>query len=254
MEKDGLEQLKALREKRRKRRRRDAFWNLMTFFVFLSMMASGGLFIWIYLVPFSSLNPFPPPTLPVPVTEPTQLAVNNSETPFSPPPTTQTVVSLPTSSTSTSLPLRMPLPTASKTAESLINLTTEPQPVFRYELRSEPSAIKAFQLPLEKSCQWMGLGGQVIDLQNRPVVGILVQLGGNLQGKNFEQTSQAGTALQFGQAGFEFSLALQPSASEKTLWVQLIDQDRAPLSEKVFFDTFDECNKNLILINFKQVR
>jgi hypothetical protein len=254
MQTDGLQQLKALREKRRKRRRRDAFWNLMTFFVFLSMIASGGLFIWIYLVPFSSLNPFPPPTLPVPVTEQTQLALNNQGTTFSSPSTTQTVFSSPSVSTTPSLPPSEPLPTASKTAESLNNLTPEPQPVFRYELRSEPSAIKAFQLPLEKSCQWMGLGGQAIDLQNRPVVGILVQLGGNLQGKNFEQTSQAGTALQFGQAGFEFSLGLQPAASEKTLWVQLMDQDRVPLSEKVFFDTFDECSKNLILINFKQVR
>jgi hypothetical protein len=36
--------------------------------------------------------------------------------------------------------------------------------------------------------------------------------------------------------------------------VQLFDQSMAPLSERVFFDTYDDCSQNLILINFRQVR
>jgi len=36
--------------------------------------------------------------------------------------------------------------------------------------------------------------------------------------------------------------------------VQLLDQAGAPLSEKIYFETFEDCNRNLVFINFKQVR
>jgi len=38
------------------------------------------------------------------------------------------------------------------------------------------------------------------------------------------------------------------------MWVRLIDQARLPLSPKVYFDTYEDCHRNLIVINFRQVR
>jgi hypothetical protein len=35
--------------------------------------------------------------------------------------------------------------------------------------------------------------------------------------------------------------------------VQLFDQAMIPLSARVYFDTTDSCDQNLILINFRQV-
>jgi hypothetical protein len=58
----------------------------------------------------------------------------------------------------------------------------------------------------------------------------------------------------YGPGGYEFELGEGPVASTQTLWVQLLDQAMLPLSDKIYFDTFSECDKNLILINFNQVR
>ena len=53
---------------------------------------------------------------------------------------------------------------------------------------------------------------------------------------------------------YEFVLGDTPIPSTQLLWVQLFDQAMLPLSEQINFDTFEECDKNLILINFNQVR
>ena len=53
---------------------------------------------------------------------------------------------------------------------------------------------------------------------------------------------------------YEFTLNDSPVASKGTVWVQLVNQEFIPLSQKIYFDTFDACDKNLIIINYKQVR
>jgi hypothetical protein len=63
-----------------------------------------------------------------------------------------------------------------------------------------------------------------------------------------------GMVSTYGPGSYEFELATEPVASEQTLWVQLFDQAMLPLSDKVYFDTFDDCERNLILIQFNQVR
>ena len=100
----------------------------------------------------------------------------------------------------------------------------------------------------------MGVGGQVLDLQGRPLTGVTVQLSGTLDGKSTILNSLTGTARQYGEAGFEFTLEDAPLASTGTLWVRLADQASLPLSGRQFFDTYAECEKNLIIINFKQIR
>lgn len=100
----------------------------------------------------------------------------------------------------------------------------------------------------------MGVAGRVVDLQNRPATGITIQLVGTLNRKYIEQTSLTGTALAYGPSGYEFSLSDQPISSAGLLSIRLLDQAGLLLSEKVIFDTYVECDKNLVLINFKQVR
>ena len=63
-----------------------------------------------------------------------------------------------------------------------------------------------------------------------------------------------GTAPEYGKGGYEFVLADQPIASTNTLWIQLLDQADLPLSDKIYFSTYDTCEQNLILINFQQVK
>ena len=63
-----------------------------------------------------------------------------------------------------------------------------------------------------------------------------------------------GMVTTYGPGSYEFVLGDQPVDSTQALWVQLFDQAMLPLSDQVYFDTFADCDKNLILINFNQVR
>ncbi len=100
----------------------------------------------------------------------------------------------------------------------------------------------------------MGVGGQVLDLQGRPLTGMTIQVGGVLENVAVNQTSLTGLALKYGEAGYEFELAKMPTASEKTLWLRMIDQANLPLSPRIYFNTTATCDKNLVIINFKQIR
>jgi hypothetical protein len=118
-----------------------------------------------------------------------------------------------------------------------------------------PVAISSAAFHPEAGCNWIGVAGQVLDMTGAPVsTGVVIQLSGVFNGQFIEKTSLTGIAPQYGQAGYEFYLGDTPVASNKTLWVQLLDQAAAPLSEKIYFETFGECARNLIFINFKQMR
>jgi len=109
---------------------------------------------------------------------------------------------------------------------------------------------------MDLGCNWMGVYGQVRDMSGRPLPGMIVHLGGWLNGKSYDgQTTVTGLVSYNGEAGFEFELGDVPAASMGKLWVQLVDiSEKIPLSEKVYFDTYDDCDKNMIVIYFVQVK
>jgi hypothetical protein len=100
------------------------------------------------------------------------------------------------------------------------------------------------------------VGGQAVDMGGGPVVGLIIQLGGVLPGVSIPDNTMSltGVALDYGRAGYEFKLADRPITSIGTLWVQLLNQSGGPISEKVYFNTYDNCEQNLIIIDFRQVR
>ncbi len=106
-------------------------------------------------------------------------------------------------------------------------------------------------------CKWMGVAGNVYDLQGRPVIGLKVRLGGVLNGKSItpERTTLTGLARAYGESGYEFKL----SRSTHRFHKRALDPARTtsrifPISDKTYFDTFNDCAKNLVLVNYKQVR
>jgi hypothetical protein len=66
--------------------------------------------------------------------------------------------------------------------------------------------------------------------------------------------SLSGTARQYGEAGYEFYLGDQPLNSKADLWIQLLDQAQLAISPKIPLTTYSDCQKNLTLVNFRQVR
>jgi hypothetical protein len=67
-------------------------------------------------------------------------------------------------------------------------------------------------------------------------------------------TLSGGAQAWYGESGFEFVLGDTPIDSTNQLTIQLEDQSYMAISNKVALSTYSACDKNLVLVNFQQVR
>ncbi len=226
--------------------------NCLTLLVLLATLGVGAAYAIVFINPHVSFNPFPPPTYP-PVLDfptPTPFSPTSEPTftsePTSGPPTTETAT-LEQTATETSTPL----PPTETATPLLPTETPTPTPV---PFGLQPGSIAATTSWFH-GCDWMGVGGHVLDTDDSPLVGIVIQLGGELDGvpKNMEVLSGSASEI-LGESGYLFDLADHPIASEETLWLQIVDVSSGlPLSEQVFLTTYDTCSKNLLLVNWRKL-
>ena len=102
----------------------------------------------------------------------------------------------------------------------------------------------------------MGLGGQVFGRDDKPISGLIVEVGGTLNGEPVLVLALTGRSSVLGPGGYEIKLADKTIASQGTLWLQLYDLNGAPQSQQISFDTVSgegSCDKNLIIINFSEI-
>jgi hypothetical protein len=234
-------------------------WNVLTVLVLLSVVCLAIIFFMVFINPNSGLNPFPPPTIPAALQFPTETPTPRGLLPptWTPEPTNPPTET-PTPRPSATLP---PSPTFfSLVPGEGITETVTVEPAaggMPFVLKGEKyAAIENFAYP-EAGCNWMGVAGRVFDLRDSVILGQQVQLGGVLPGApgpgDFSLTL-TGLATTYGAGFYEFTLANRPIASQGTLWLQVLDQQGLPMSDKVYFDTYAECDQNLLLIDFEQVR
>ncbi len=238
-----------------KNRTSNLIWNVLTTLVLLAAVVLAGVIVSIFLNPFSGLNPFPPPTVPallqLPTLTPTPLVI--FEPTWTPVPSLTPTATFTPRPTETLIPTETPFPLLTPTEASTSSAPASSMPFV--VAQGSPVAISSAAFYPELGCNWLGVAGQVLDLSGAPVAtGVVIQLSGVLGGKFLEVTSLTGVAPQYGPAGYEFFLLDRPVISNRTVWVQLLDQAGLPMSEKIYFETFDACEKNLIYINFRQVR
>lgn len=237
--------------RRARQRRLDTLWNVLTSLVVLLTLALIGYFLILFADPQGALNPFPPPTMPV-------LGVLPDSTTASPgvPPTLTPTIS----PTKTPRPTETRKPTAGAGSPTA---TLAQAPTFApgdggdypYAIQGEPAAMANTVFHAGESCDWQGVAGTVVDLQGKPVVGVLVRLLGYYNGHAVDMTTLTGGASAwYGESGYEFVLGDKPLDTNDTLALQLVDQAMMPISARVVFDTYADCARNLVLINFKQVR
>ncbi len=233
----------------KKQGKMDGFWNVLTAIIIFGILVIVMVFIYFYMNPESSYNPFPQPTLPAVIT------INTPEPIESKP--TQELVILTVEPT-----IVYPTMTPGDVVETLTGtkfiitptITPAVDSDYPFIAQSPPVGIDATLLYPDRNCDWMGVGGQITDMQGRPYREMIVRLSGAIDGKTINLTSLAGTATKYGEAGYEFTLSDHPISSTGDLWLWLVDQESIPLSGRVYFDTYSSCSKNLIIINFKQVR
>jgi hypothetical protein len=229
-------------------------WNVLTILALVGVVCVVSGFIMIFNDPNIFLNPFRPKPLPSPMEYPTATVTPRSILP----PTWTPSPTLEPTDTVTPLPTDTPAPT--ETPFSLFTPTETSVPAAGRGMPFEVSAgtpvsTSSAAFHPESGCEWMGVAGQIFDLSGAPISGQQVRIGGFLGGKPVDMLTLTGLTSSYGTAGFyEFTLGEVPVASNGSLWVQLLDQAGLAMSEKVFFETFDTCDKNLIFINFKQVR
>jgi hypothetical protein len=103
-------------------------------------------------------------------------------------------------------------------------------------------------------CNWAGVGGQIFDLTGIPLKNLILHLEGIWAGNPVSAEKLSGSATQYGDAGYEFVLGTQTMDSTQALWVQVLDSTHKEISARIYLDTFNDCTRNFILVNFNQVR
>ncbi len=224
--------------------------DMLSVLVILATLAVGAFFLYVFVNPTSPVNPFQPtfPTAFVPPTATiTPLQMEATWTPTvilgTNTPTLAPTITLQPTATPLSLvpPTRTPTkPPPTKTPKAPYSVSV--------------SAIESTIIHPDLSCNWTGIGGTVVDASGAPVLYRTLRLTGTFDGKAIDKLTVSGTALDYGQSGFEFVLGTTPVASSKLLTLQLLDQGGLPLSENVYVTTYNDCKKNLILVRYKENR
>ena len=161
-------------------------------------------------------------------------------------PTLAPTITLQPSNTPISLVPPTKTPTPTKTASST------PTPKAPYSV--SVSAIDSTIIHPDLACNWTGIGGTVVDASGAPVLYRTLRLTGSFNGKPVDKLTVSGTALDYGQSGFEFVLGNTPLATSKQLTLQLLDQGGLPLADNVYVVTYKDCKKNLLLVRYKENR
>lgn len=231
--------------------RSDRLFNVLTILMLVGVLCVGSWFLMVYSNPQSFVNPFSPVILPpssTPTLTPTA-TLNLLAPTFTPQPTSTPEPTRPPNPTATPLPTFTPFSIVTPPTEEVTPTAT---PVYAFEpLDDHPLAIQNVTHQ-DLGCSWMGIGGQVLDSNGAPLVGLVVKLSGTLAGEVIDMLTLTGSAAQFGYgpSGYEFVLADEPVPSSSELYIQLLDQAGGPLSDRIVFNTFADCSRNLILISF----
>ncbi len=106
----------------------------------------------------------------------------------------------------------------------------------------------------DAGCQWQGIAGQVFDQDGNPISNLIVRVTGEYNGKPVTWLALTGTkdTKAYGPGAFEVYFGDKPLDSTRKLRVQVFSPFFKTLTYNFYFDTFSDCEKNLVIINFKK--
>lgn len=232
-------------------------WDILSVLV---LLMTCGIVVYVGMIffnPASSMNPLPPPIVvnayqsPTPTITPLGLGAT-----WTPPPTPMQSPSATLASTFTPIPsatlFSLTPASATPTVTKTATVTNTPKAPFSANVNAIQSDITFSSLEAF-GCNWQGIAGSVLDVNNAEIFGLVIRLVGTYNGKTVDILVISGSAPAYGpKSGFEFVLGTTPIISKGKLYLQLLDQAGLPLSENVYIDTYDDCEKNLVLVRFKK--
>jgi hypothetical protein len=104
----------------------------------------------------------------------------------------------------------------------------------------------------DAGCNWLGVGGQIFEKSGEPVINMVVWVRGSIGDTPFETIVLSGTAegYKYGPGGYEVVIHNAVLETSGIFSIQILDLNGNILTDQVFFDTYAQCDQNLILINF----
>ena len=115
-----------------------------------------------------------------------------------------------------------------------------------------PRYLPAFTQP-DAGCAWVGVAGQVFDRNGAPLEGVVVLVKGYFNHKLIDVQTLSGLQKAYGEAGFEVQIGDLSADSQNALTIQLGNSKFEALSEVYPITTYDDCQRNLIMVNFQAV-
>jgi hypothetical protein len=222
-------------------------WDILSIVMLVLTACLVVYFLYIFMDPATSFNILPPggrgPEVSTSTATPIQLQATWTASP--------TLVLTPSD---TPRPTFTPFFTS--TPFSLVPPTRTPRPTNtpRAPFGATTQLVESTIIHPDLACNWAGIGGTVVDLNGSHIVGNVVVLRGTLNGNTVEQQTVTGINKEYGQSGFEFVIGSAPIETRGTLYVQLVDLQNIPMSDKIFVNTSSDCTKNLVLVRFKKNR
>lgn len=141
--------------------------------------------------------------------------------------------------------------TPAPTATFTLTPTEKPMP---FILRGKPAGLPNVMLFPQYACEeYLFVGGEVWDLREAPVYGLTVKLMGSYGQETLDLSSVSGEVTAYGESGFGFVVSNQRIREDK-VYIQLFDQAGLALSAPTYLSISGNCDSNLILVNYKQVR
>jgi hypothetical protein len=227
--------------------------NLLTSLFLLGSVLLLAYFGYTYTNPYHALNPFQPPT-PTNIGQPgvaTMPAVKPVEeesleaaavTPTPSPQPTETPLPLPTNTPipfPTATPVVIQAPEETPTVEQVQKFTAQ---------EGTPDYIS-----YSGGCSGLYIAGHITDIDHNPVMLMTVRAVGNLGGEEIFIEVLSGSNQDYTVSGWEIKLSDTLIDSTGAITLSLYEQGGwEPISEEVLVDTFDDCARNLAVVNFVQ--
>lgn len=231
---------------------------LVTIVVLLMTVLTCLCYLTLFINPRIPLNPFPPPreaaaASPTPTSgvpaRPTfppswtpTLTATPTDTPL--PTDTPTITSTPTDTpTSTFTPTATwtPRPPPTATPTKAPTPTPTPWPYFLDSMSAKANDLN------EAGCSWLGVAGRIY---GAGIAEIQAGIGVRVSSNGWTYTSGFGSTSVYGSPGWEVYLDDHPKAG--VWYAQVVDVNGSALSEKVTFQTIDNCYTNLTIIDFRK--
>ncbi len=283
MEKSGFDSdLKERRIKLRKKRKKKSCLSQLILLLLILSLLTAAFFIWLvsrrnhpyqkysevektqwfeqtaavqFYTPTHSLTPSQtatvPSSTPTPTFTPTKtitLTVTPTTTPLLQRKTSTKVVPSSTPLIQLNAEETKIIGTLKATTEVLPTITATPDMWF--EIIGSPGAMDANLIYENAGCTWAGVGGRITDSRGDPIIGIRIQIGGFEKDEIREGLS--GQFPVYGESGYEITIARPVQTFANPLWIQLLNDHAVPISEKIYFKPSGNCEKSLILMNFKR--